>query len=146
MPNNILFSFSDDGDESSPYESIIVQAINGATTYLDIDDKEISISLVDADEIQTLNNRFRGKDNPTNVLSFPNSGAFLGDIVLCVDIITNEAREQEKSLEDHLTHLVVHSILHLIGYDHVNESDAEEMEALEIEILDSIFKIKNPYL
>lgn len=146
MPNNILFSFSDDGDESSPYESIIVQAINGAAAYLDIDDKEVSVSLVDTDEIQTLNNRFRGKDNPTNVLSFPNAGTFLGDIVLCVDVIENEAREQEKSLEDHLTHLVVHSILHLIGYDHVNESDAEEMEALEIEMLDSIFKIKNPYL
>ena len=146
MPNNILFSFSDDGDESSPYDSIIVQAINGATTYLDIDDKEISVSLVDADEIQALNNRFRGKDKPTNVLSFPNAGTFLGDIVLCVDVIENEAREQGKSLEDHLTHLVVHSILHLIGYDHMNEADAEEMEALEIAILDSVFKIKNPYL
>lgn len=146
MPNNILFSCSDGGDESSIYESIIVHAINGATAYLDIDDKEISVLLVDTDEIQTLNNRFRCKDNPTNVLSFPNSGNFLGDIVLCVDIVSNEAREQGKTLEDHLTHLVVHSILHLVGYDHIDESDAEEMEELEIEILDNVFKIKNPYL
>ncbi|WP_417793519.1 rRNA maturation RNase YbeY [Terasakiella pusilla] len=118
---------------------------------------ELSIVLTDDDHIQELNREYREKDKPTNVLSFPalESPAageltlepgplHLGDIVLAHGVVACEAEEQGISFEDHLSHLILHGVLHLIGFDHIDEDEAEEMEALEIALLDQL-GIANPY-
>jgi probable rRNA maturation factor len=111
---------------------------------------EISIVLADNDFIQSLNKTYRGKDKPTNVLSFPQDPGVedeminLGDVILAYQTVQAEAQNQKKSFDDHVAHLLVHGILHLLEYDHENEQEAEEMEALEIRILESL-GIKNPY-
>lgn len=134
-------------------------------------DYAVSIRFADAAESQQLNTTYRGRAKPTNVLSFPvvdeaeqwlpafanteplgDENALglgrlilLGDLVLCPSIVENEASEQKKSLEDHWAHLLIHGLLHLLGFDHIGEDDAEEMESLEIEALRSL-GIPNPYL
>jgi len=115
---------------------------------------EISVTFTDDAAIQALNKEHRGKDKATNVLSFPaydpevphppGEGVHLGDIVFAYETIAREAEAQSKAFEDHLTHLVVHGTLHLLGYDHEGDREAEEMEALEISILRQL-GIKNPY-
>ncbi|WP_109439659.1 rRNA maturation RNase YbeY [Acinetobacter haemolyticus] len=118
-------------------------------------DCEIGIACVDLAESHELNLQYREKDKPTNVLSFPSDipeemlnlldAEPLGDLVICMPVVLQEAKEQQKTPMDHFTHLLVHGILHLLGYDHeTNESDAEEMEALEIAILKKL-NIANPY-
>ncbi len=118
-------------------------------------DRPAEISCVFADDqfVQDLNRQFRDQDKPTNVLSFSAgdmamqpSGAplLLGDIVLAFGTCRREAAEQEKSLEDHIRHLVVHGTLHLLGFDHKTEADATEMEALEVNIL-AAMGIADPY-
>lgn len=112
---------------------------------------EISVRITDADEIKTLNQQYRGKDYATNVLSFPAdlppelNLPHLGDIVICAEVVEREAREQNKSSEAHWAHMLVHGTLHLLGYDHIDDSDAEIMEALEIDILRAL-NFENPYL
>lgn len=107
--------------------------------------QSLTLRIVDTEESRTLNKTYRGKDKPTNVLSFPfNESNHLGDLVLCHTVIAKEAIEQSKTLKDHYTHLVVHGILHLLGYDHENIEDAQEMEALEIDLLNELH-INNPY-
>ncbi len=104
-------------------------------------DSELSIRLVDLEESQALNSNYRGKDKPTNVLSFPADFPdtlnipLLGDIIICAPVIAAEAKEQHKALEAHWAHMVVHGALHLLGYDHIDDDDAEEMESLETAIL-----------
>lgn len=104
-------------------------------------DAELSIRLVDEAEITDLNKTYRGKDKATNVLSFPTDLPefvelpLLGDIVICPQIVEREALEQGKSSEAHWAHMVVHGTLHLLGYDHIEDSEAEQMESLETEIL-----------
>ncbi len=105
---------------------------------------ELSFAFVDDAHIQELNRDFKNKDKPTNVLSFPMDGPMLGDIVLARETIVIEAEQQHKKVEDHLSHLIVHGFLHLLGYDHMNETEAAEMEALEIKAL-SEMGIDNPY-
>lgn len=106
---------------------------------------EVSFCFVDDHFIRGLNKQYRGKDKPTNVLSFPLQEAeMLGDVVLALETIKTEAAEQQKTLEDHVGHLIVHGLLHLLGYDHENDSEAETMENLEIQILKAM-DIKNPY-
>lgn len=113
---------------------------------------EITLRLVDQAEMQALNLQFRGKNKPTNVLSFPAHVPnevtleipFLGDIILCVPVIQQEAKEQNKYEEAHWAHMVAHGILHLLGYDHVNENDAQRMEEKEILILKHLH-FDNPY-
>lgn len=103
--------------------------------------------------VQTLNKQFRQKDTPTNVLSFPGDvnlrepGAplYMGDIIFAHETIKNEAHTQGKTFENHLKHLTVHGVLHLYGYDHLTENDAQIMEELEICILKTL-NITNPYL
>lgn len=114
-------------------------------------DEEVELSIVLADDafVQNLNKTWRGKDQPTNVLSFPAGEAtagidHLGDIVLASETISREAQEQGKKPDDHLTHLVVHGMLHLLGYDHEDDDEAEEMEALERRILAGL-GIADPY-
>lgn len=106
---------------------------------------EISIVLADDAFVQNLNREYRGKDKPTNVLSFPqDEHGLLGDVILAHETLSREAKEQDKSFEDHLMHLVVHGTLHLMGHDHENDEEAEEMEALEIKILEQL-GVENPY-
>ena len=98
---------------------------------------EITIRLVDADEGQTLNNEYRGKDYATNVLSFPydTEPVVMGDLVICPSVVAREAAEQNKPLAAHYAHLTVHGMLHLQGWDHDNDDDADAMENEEKEIL-----------
>lgn len=110
-------------------------------------DSELTIRLVDAEEGQELNRTYRHKDYATNVLSFPaevpdGPGGeplldipLLGDLVICVPVVEREAREQNKALEAHWAHLVIHGCLHLLGYDHIDDEEAEEMESLERQLL-----------
>lgn len=110
------------------------------------DHPQVAIKYMSDKDIRILNRDFRGQDKPTNVLSFPNDeGGYLGDIALSGETIAREAQEQEKPEKDHMTHMILHGFLHLLGYDHVEETEAEEMEALEIRLLEE-FKVKNPYL
>jgi len=108
---------------------------------------EITIRIVDNDESQNLNNIYRKKKYPTNVLSFlvDDEVHLIGDIVLCAPVIEKEALEQSKKLEAHYAHLIIHGALHLYGYDHENKKDADIMEAKEIKILTGL-GYKNPYL
>jgi probable rRNA maturation factor len=116
------------------------------------DDREIEISvrLVDREESQTLNRHYRQKDKPTNVLSFPSDlppdlpFRHLGDIVICAPVIRDEAREQGKPVDDHWAHMLVHGALHLLGYDHIEDSEAAEMEEREVAILAQL-GIADPY-
>ena len=108
---------------------------------------EITIRIVDNDESINLNNIYRKKKYPTNVLSFlvDDEVHLIGDIVLCAPVIEKEALEQSKKLEAHYAHLIIHGALHLYGYDHENKKDADIMEAKEIKILTGL-GYKNPYL
>ncbi|MGB0907066.1 MAG: rRNA maturation RNase YbeY [Maricaulaceae bacterium] len=113
---------------------------------------ELSLAFVNDADIQILNRDYREKDKPTNVLSFPSAmpenivGApsLMGDIVLARETIEREAAEKSTSTEHHLTHLIIHGLLHLQGYDHETDAEAEEMEALEIAALKTL-GIDNPY-
>ncbi|MBK4714653.1 MULTISPECIES: rRNA maturation RNase YbeY [Tenebrionibacter/Tenebrionicola group] len=102
---------------------------------------EVTVRLVDEAESHSLNLTYRGKDKPTNVLSFPFDAPpgidlpLLGDLVICRQVVEREAQEQEKPLEAHWAHMVVHGSLHLLGYDHIEDREAEEMEKLETEIM-----------
>ncbi len=141
-------------------QPIIAATLLASATQLKDFPKDIHVSLCLTNDahIQTLNNEHRGKDSPTNVLSFPlvdwddkgnvqmaaNTGACLGDIVIALETITNEARAQNKTIKDHLSHMLVHSTLHLLGHDHEINSQAKQMESLEIQILHTM-NIKNPY-
>lgn len=112
---------------------------------------ELVIRVVDANESQKLNKTFRDKDYPTNVLSFPadiqlpEGPTILGDIAICLPVVKREADEQSKRFDQHFAHMVVHGCLHLMGYDHEDEDDADQMEAKEIGILENL-GYPNPYL
>ena len=106
---------------------------------------DITLRVVDDQEIRTLNREYRGKDKPTNVLSFPFDmpeglpedalEPLLGDIVISAPVVRREAAEQNKTLDAHWAHMVTHGVLHLLGYDHIDDQDAELMEALEVRAL-----------
>ncbi len=111
---------------------------------------EIVVRLVDEDESRGLNQAYRHKQGPTNVLSFPFEApaeiqtTLLGDLVICAPVVHREAKDQGKLLEHHWAHIVIHGVLHLLGYDHINDNDAVVMEALEIKLLNKL-KIPDPY-
>ncbi len=115
-----------------------------------LDHVELVIRIVDREESQQLNREYRNKDKPTNVLSFPFEAPevvesnHIGDLVICAPVVAEEALEQGKSLEAHWAHLIVHGVLHLLGFDHINDQQAEEMENLEVEILTNL-GFSNPY-
>ncbi|MDO8654406.1 MAG: rRNA maturation RNase YbeY [Undibacterium sp.] len=110
---------------------------------------ELTLRFVDAEEGRTLNRDYRGKDYATNVLTFAytedtDAEVTQADIIFCTDVLEKEAAEQSKTVLEHALHLVVHGVLHAQGYDHESDEEAEEMEALEIEILAGL-GLKNPY-
>jgi probable rRNA maturation factor len=111
---------------------------------------ELVIRVVDKDESQQLNRDFRKKDKPTNVLSFPyemipgEENYLLGDLAICADIILKEASEQNKMPHAHWAHMIIHGTLHLLGYDHIEEKEAQAMEQLEIKIM-ALLDFSNPY-
>jgi probable rRNA maturation factor len=112
-------------------------------------DYEVALLLTDDAEMRALNRTWRGKDAPTNVLSFPASAhvpapGLLGDVVLAYETTAEEARTQGIALKDHVAHLVVHGVLHLIGFDHIEDAEAERMEAIERRALASL-GIADPY-
>lgn len=115
-----------------------------------VDQAELTIRIVDEEESQTLNATYRQKNKPTNVLSFPFEAPIemetplLGDLVICAPIVEQEALEQNKTLDAHFVHLLLHGCLHLLGYDHIEEAEAIEMESLEIAILAEL-GFNNPY-
>lgn len=134
----------------------ILRYIGQTLKHLDYDSKcDISVRLVNDEESHQLNLHYRQKDKPTNVLSFPSDlpedivemldSIPLGDLVISVPVVLREAAEQQKDPQQHLAHLIVHGTLHLMGYDHeTSEQDAEDMEAIEIEVLKTL-GIANPY-
>lgn len=120
----------------------------------DANDAEVVIRLVDEDESRELNHHYRGKNKSTNVLSFPMElpeelattvdETMLGDLVICAPVVAREAAQQHKTLLAHWAHMVIHGMLHLQGYDHLDDDEAAEMENLEIKLLQQL-GIKNPY-
>lgn len=112
---------------------------------------EVAVRVASDDTVQGLNKEFRGKDKPTNVLSFPNDDDeledrwYVGDVVLAAPTVEAEAVAQGKRLEHHVCHLVLHGLLHLVGYDHIKPAEAAVMETLETKLL-QILHIENPYM
>ena len=147
MPVEVI---CDDGI-AIPDHSIIEQAIAALTSIVPkAGSGEICVRLCGREVSQELNSAYRGKDAPTNVLSFPaevelEDAIVLGDIAICMPVVAAEAAQQGKSESAHLTHLVIHGVLHLLGYDHVEDQQAAAMEALEIQALAQL-GIANPYL
>ena len=108
------------------------------------DSTELSIRIVDTEEGRALNEQFRGSTGATNVLSFPFENEspeplpLIGDIVICAPVVRKEASDQNKTLNAHWAHMIIHGVLHLLGYDHQNETDANLMESLETEIMQGL--------
>ena len=135
-------------------EALVGRAVNQARQTIAVrlaEDTEVSILLCDDAAIRNLNRDWRGFDKPTNVLSFPASTPaalqerpLLGDIAIAFETVQREAKEEGKSLSDHLSHLVVHGFLHLVGFDHEVEADAVVMESLETQVLGAL-GIPDPY-
>jgi probable rRNA maturation factor len=138
-------------------EAVIQRAVAAAAEAVDADvgDAELAVMLTDDSGIRTLNSNWRGIDKPTNVLSFPalqptapsrpgDGPRMLGDIAIAYETMRQEADDEQKPFDHHLSHLAVHGFLHLIGYDHETEGEAEAMEALEREILAQL-GIPDPY-
>lgn len=158
---DIQISIEDTGWPAEDVLHALAERVLGAAvTYLREEEKqpfpkmppEVSLVFTDDASIQDINAEWRGKDKPTNVLSFPAfpvkpgkmPGPMLGDIIIALETVEREARELEKSFDDHLTHLMVHGFLHLLGYDHMNNDEAEIMEGLETRIL-AVLGLSDPY-
>lgn len=115
------------------------------------EESEVTIRLVDISESHELNMTYRGMDKPTNVLSFPFEAPpgmempLLGDLIICRQVVEKEAKEQEKELLAHWAHMVIHGSLHLLGYDHIVDEEAEEMESIETEIMQGL-GYPDPYI
>lgn len=141
-------------DREELLAKVVDNAISATFNRLGFDKLESELSLVFTNDhdIRKLNAQWRNIDKPTNVLSFPafdiapgnTPGPLLGDIVLAHETVTREADNENKSINDHLTHLLVHGLLHLVGYDHQTDDEAEQMEQLEREILRNL-SIADPY-
>ena len=128
----------------------IENVINKFLAFFSVSKLEVDISFCTENEITKLNKEFRGKNNSTNVLSFPDkeqkniSNECIGELMICQKVLEKEALEQEKKIFDHFIHLVIHSMLHILGYAHEDKNDAILMESKEIEFLSEI-GVKDPY-
>jgi probable rRNA maturation factor len=154
---NVIVELCDDSAANwVPDETTVASWVQAGLDMLAISSQlGISLRYVDAGESEQLNKRFRDKQAPTNVLSFPvdlppsvceqMSLKPLGDVVICPHIVEQEAQEQGKELQAHWAHMVLHGVLHLLGYDHADQASAEQMEALEIRALERL-GFPNPYL
>ena len=126
--------------EDSPDEDSIKRWL-GAAIRDERDECELSIRIVDEQESADFNQRYRGKSGATNVLSFPFDAVtpeplpILGDLVICAPVVIREASDQQKTVDAHWAHIVIHGVLHLLGYDHIEDQEAEQMESLETAIL-----------
>ncbi|MBN8532434.1 MAG: rRNA maturation RNase YbeY [Alphaproteobacteria bacterium] len=128
------------------YRPALQKAVVATFRHAEVAPKALTIALSGDRAVQHLNRDFRGKDKPTNVLSFPaDEPDYLGDVILAHGVVEREAKEQQKPFANHATHLVVHGVLHLLGYDHETDAeDAKKMESLEKRILAKL-GIPNPY-
>ena len=147
-----LASENQDGLPSqAQFEKWVNQALTLQAQTADYPETEITIRIVDEAESHELNLTYRGKDKPTNVLSFPFEVPegielpLLGDLIICRQVVEREAVEQQKPLDSHWAHLAIHGTLHLLGYDHLTDEEAEEMESLETEIMQSL-GFEDPYI
>jgi probable rRNA maturation factor len=134
-----------------PTEAQLTQWVKAALIQrTDHEEPELTIRIVDEAESQELNNDYRGKDKPTNVLSFPFEAPahvpipLLGDLIICKQVVEREAIEQGKTLTSHWAHMTVHGCLHLLGYDHIDNEEAEEMEAIERTVMNEL-GFEDPY-
>jgi probable rRNA maturation factor len=136
--------------ETATVDAWVTRAVEAAGTGSDF---EVSVRIVNADEIEALNHDYRDKDKATNVLSFPagpieglpeDAPTLLGDIVVCASVVDSEAAEQGKTVGDHWAHMLVHGTLHLLGFDHEDDAEAAEMEALETRVL-TAHGLSDPY-
>ncbi|AJI54115.1 rRNA maturation RNase YbeY [Francisella philomiragia] len=144
-----------DDEHPIPNQDLLEKCFALVADKHNISQAEVNVSIVSNQEIQQINKQFRHKDKPTNIISFefekpeglPEDIAadFLGDIVIAPDVLKKEAKEQNKNLDAHWQHIFIHGLLHLLGYDHIDDIEAEEMENLEIELLAEL-GIANPYI
>lgn len=124
-----------------PEESAFLGWVEFLSEWLNIAPENLTVRVVDARESQSLNNQYRGKQAPTNVLSFPSQlpefvePDYLGDLVICAEVVNREAQEQNKAADAHWAHMLIHGVLHLLGYDHIKDEEAAAMEALESKIV-----------
>ena len=134
-----LASSSEDAPDDQSIKRWVSAALDSKTG-----DTELSVRIVDEDEGKVLNETYRGASGPTNVLSFPFDEKtpeplpLIGDIVVCAPVVVREAKQQNKALNAHWAHMIIHGVLHLLGYDHQNDSEAAIMEALETEIMQKL--------
>lgn len=148
ISENLNAETPETGEDDIPEPELLQSWATAA--YLNKTDAVASLMVATSEEIQQLNKQYRHKDMPTNVLSFPMELPeelgihFLGDIALCASVIKKEAEQQSKTEQLHWAHMVVHGMLHLQGYDHIENAEAEEMEQLEISILNKL-GFENPY-
>lgn len=151
MKNVIIdLQIATENTENLPSAEQIQQWANAAIRSESVE-PEMTVRIVDEEESHHLNLTYRGKDKPTNVLSFPFECPeevilpLLGDLVICRQVVEQEAIEQGKPLMAHWAHMIVHGSLHLLGYDHIEDNEAEEMEGLETQIMQSL-GFADPYL
>lgn len=153
--NNITVDYQlsvDNTTQTLPTEEQLSLWVQTALTGSDstMETAEITIRVVNREEGQALNKAYRDRDYATNVLSFPFESPvqlpipLLGDLVICAEVVAEEAKQQQKAVIDHWTHMVIHGTLHLLGYDHIEDDEAEVMEQLETQLLASL-NIPDPY-
>lgn len=154
-PGNLIFEDTS-GGQGVPAEGQVQQWLNLVLSNQQFSSPypELNIQVVDEQTISELNQAYRHKNGSTNVLSFPfeappglpqeEADKLLGDIIICAQVVSREASEQNKPLQAHWAHMIVHGVLHLLGYDHLNDDEAEQMENLEVQLLNEL-SFPNPY-
>ena len=149
MPIDIDVQIAVDA-QNIPQPGQIQQTIQTTLEHIDLNAAEMTVRIVSLEESQQLNHEYRDKNKPTNVLSFPSElpdfvpSNHIGDLVICHEVVVTEAREQQKPLDGHYAHMIVHGTLHCLGFDHIEDGDAEVMETHEIAILAQL-GIDDPY-
>lgn len=139
--HDIAVIWTADRVDSDPVDQDLTQWAENTLLHQGVEPCELAIKVVDTSESQMLNLQYRNKDAPTNVLSFPldaglpDQPMLLGDLAICAEVVRSEAAEQNKPVSAHFAHMVVHGVMHLLGFDHIVEAEAEEMEQIETNIL-----------